>query len=148
MVPSKNSDNFTFAEALTKIGCLLKEQREAQSLSVQEISGRTKIRQCLLQAIEEGDLKQLPEPVYVLQFVKRYAEALGLRGEEFSTALPVLENPQYSPMEYQGGSAASFRFIHLYFLYAALLIAAFGGLLYLNPRSAQLKHPPRAVGAK
>lgn len=130
------------------MGCQLQERREAQSLSIQEISGRTKIQQRLLQAIEEGDLEELPEPVYIQQFVKRYAEVLGLRGDEFCSALPGLENPQPSLIQQQGSSTAPFRFIHLYLLYVALLVVAFGGLLYVNQRSAQLQHPPSTAGVK
>jgi cytoskeletal protein RodZ len=149
VVAEKCFTNQPLAEALTAIGHRLKEQREAQSISISEISGRTKIQQRLLQAIEAGDLTQLPEPVYIQRFIEHFAEALGLHPEEISRDFPVNLPPRFPDVsERRGSTRAPFRLIHLYFIYAALLVTAAAGLLYLNHYSAQPERSPTAAGVR
>lgn len=64
-----------------QIGQKLKSARESRGLSIGQIYDRTKISMANLEAIENGDLDQLPEPVYVSGFIKRYAECVGLNGQ-------------------------------------------------------------------
>lgn len=64
-----------------QIGQKLKNARENRGLSIGQIYDRTKISAANLEAIENGDIDQLPEPVYVSGFIKRYAECVGLNGQ-------------------------------------------------------------------
>src|SRR6185437_2210168 len=66
---------------LEAIGQKLKSAREAQGLSLRQIYERTKIPINHLQAIDSGLPDDLPEPVYVAGFIKRYAECIGLDGQ-------------------------------------------------------------------
>lgn len=66
---------------LEAIGQKLKAAREAQGLSLRQIYERTKIPINHLQAIDTGMPDDLPEPVYVAGFIKRYAECIGLDGQ-------------------------------------------------------------------
>jgi cytoskeletal protein RodZ len=66
---------------LEVIGQKLKSVREAQGLSLRQIYERTKIPINHLQAIDGGQTDDLPEPVYVAGFIKRYAECVGLDGQ-------------------------------------------------------------------
>jgi cytoskeleton protein RodZ len=66
---------------LETIGQKLKAAREAQGLSLRQIYERTKIPINHLQAIDTGVSDDLPEPVYVAGFIKRYAECIGLDGQ-------------------------------------------------------------------
>lgn len=66
---------------LEKIGQKLKTARESRGLSLGQIYDRTKIPTSNLEAIEAGEYEQLPEPVYVAGFIKRYAECVGLNGQ-------------------------------------------------------------------
>lgn len=66
---------------LESIGQKLKSAREAQGLSLRQIYERTKIPINHLQAIDTGMPDDLPEPVYVAGFIKRYAECIGLDGQ-------------------------------------------------------------------
>ncbi|NJL86372.1 MAG: hypothetical protein HC886_10950 [Leptolyngbyaceae cyanobacterium SM1_1_3] len=68
-------------EQLAEIGSFLKQSREQQSLSLEELASRTLIRRSLLEAIESADLEQLPEPIYIRGLLKLYASKLGLEGE-------------------------------------------------------------------
>jgi cytoskeletal protein RodZ len=66
--------------SLEQIGQKLKNARESKGLTLGQIYDKTKIPTSNLEAIEMGDTEQLPEPVYVAGFIKRYAELLGLNG--------------------------------------------------------------------
>lgn len=66
---------------LEAIGQKLKAAREAQGLSLRQIYERTKIPINHLQSIDTGAPADLPEPVYVAGFIKRYAECIGLDGQ-------------------------------------------------------------------
>lgn len=66
---------------LEAIGQKLKAAREAQGLSLRQIYERTKIPINHLQSIDTGMPDDLPEPVYVAGFIKRYAECIGLDGQ-------------------------------------------------------------------
>jgi cytoskeletal protein RodZ len=66
---------------LEAIGQKLKAAREGQGLSLRQIYERTKIPINHLQAIDSGQPDDLPEPVYVAGFIKRYAECIGLDGQ-------------------------------------------------------------------
>ena len=63
---------------LESIGQKLKSAREGQGLSLSDIYQRTKIPVNHLQSIDNGAAEDLPEPVYVSGFIRRYAECVGL----------------------------------------------------------------------
>ena len=69
---------------LKEIGELLRQERDKQGLSLDDIIQKTKISRANLQAIEKGDHEALPHPVYAKGFVKNYAHFLGLDVEEIS----------------------------------------------------------------
>jgi cytoskeleton protein RodZ len=69
---------------LDQIGQKLKAAREGQGLSLSQIYERTKIPTNHLQSIDEGWADDLPEPVYVAGFIKRYADCVGLNGQSLS----------------------------------------------------------------
>lgn len=74
---------------LAQIGVFLRENREKQSKSLEDIAIRTYIRPQLLNGIESGDPDLLPEPIFVQGFIRRYAENLGLDGKDLSTQFSV-----------------------------------------------------------
>lgn len=59
----------------------LKELRESQEITLQQIHNRTRIDIKYLQAIEECNFEIMPE-VYMKAFLKEYGQALGLDSEE------------------------------------------------------------------
>jgi cytoskeletal protein RodZ len=59
-------------------GAQLRQARESRGLSLDEVSSRTRVQRRYLQALEEGTVDKLPEPVYARGFLKRYADFLGL----------------------------------------------------------------------
>jgi cytoskeletal protein RodZ len=114
---------------LAEMGAYLRQVRESQSMTLEQVAAKTMIRVSLLQAIEEGQLYKLPEPIYVQGFLLRYAEVLGLNGVEFAKTFPIISTWRkqkiaqwyYLPMP-------KFRPIHLYLIYILLIMGAVKGL--------------------
>ena len=86
------------------LGNTLRDERERQKLSVNDIEQGTSIRALYIEAIENGEYDKLPGEVYTRGFIKIYAKFLGLDGDEFSKQFtaevhgapspsPVNENP-------------------------------------------------------
>lgn len=123
-------------ERLMQIGAYLRHVREEEVLSLEEVSARTLIQPRLLKAIEEGKLHQLPEPVYVQGFIRRYAEALGLEGAEFAEAFPAERSLQIAQSSWKDSPAAQLRPLHLYIAYVALIMASVSLLSFIVGRSA------------
>ncbi|MGD1899505.1 MAG: RodZ domain-containing protein [Phormidesmis sp.] len=78
---------------LAQIGAFLRENREKQGKSLEDIAIHTYIRPQLLSGIETGDPDLLPEPIFVQGFIRRYAENLGLKGLELSQQFTVNSIP-------------------------------------------------------
>ena len=69
------------------IGTLLKGQREAKNISLEDIAQKTKININILKSLEQNDLEKLPNRTYVRGFVTNYARAVGLDVEEAKSTL-------------------------------------------------------------
>ncbi len=74
----------TQIEQLQNIGAYLSQVRQQQGLSLEVLANQIFIRPALLQALESGQGAELPEPVFIQGFIRRYAEALGLDGQAIS----------------------------------------------------------------
>lgn len=83
-------------DKLVQIADYLRAEREKQGISLEEIAIKTFIPQRLLQALDEGHIERLPEPVFVQGFIRRYADSLGLDGTELAKTFPV-EAPPTDP---------------------------------------------------
>lgn len=132
------------AQKLTEIGAHLREARQAQETSLEEISAQTMIPARLLSAIEEGRLENLPEAIYTRGFIRRFGDAVGLNGanlaDVFSGNLsqeqlqPEAKSKQRQPR--MGGIRGGLRPVHLYILYIVLICSAGLGLAYMTNPSA------------
>jgi len=78
---------------LAQIGAYLRDNREKQGKSLEDIAIRTYIRPQLLNGIETGDPELLPEPIFVQGFIRRYAEALEINGKELAQQFTVNSIP-------------------------------------------------------
>lgn len=83
----------TQTEQLKAIGTRLSEERQKKSISLEEIAAKTYIPLRLLGAIEAGRLDQLPEPVFIQGFIRRFADAIGLDGSAISKEFIVTPAP-------------------------------------------------------
>lgn len=113
---------------LAEMGAYLRQVRESQSMTLEQVAAKTMIRVTLLQAIEEGQLYKLPEPIYVQGFLLRFAEALGLNGVEFAQSFPIISTWRKQKIAQWYLPMPKFRPIHLYLIYILLIMGAVKGL--------------------
>lgn len=65
----------------TKLGTVLRTAREARFIDLARVERDTKIRVRYLSALERGDYRDLPEPIYTRGFLRNYGLYLGLDPE-------------------------------------------------------------------
>lgn len=121
---------------LAQLGSDLRSLREERRLTLSQMAELTKIQPRSLAAIEDGNLHQLPEPVYIRGFIKRYAEELGLDGEQYAREFPMGLTEQ-DGHNWKSSPAAQLRPVHLYVAYILLIVTAVSGLSHLLSRSSQ-----------
>ena len=68
-------------------GQRLREAREAQKLSIEDIAAQTRIPTRHLASLEAGEWDKLPAPTYSIGFAKNYAAAVGLDRNEIGEQL-------------------------------------------------------------
>ncbi len=86
---------------LEEIAAALRRRREERGISLADAQTATRIRTKYLQALEEGNVAALPEPVYVRGFLRAYADYLGLDGHS------LVESFDHWRRETGGASGAS-----------------------------------------
>lgn len=115
-------------QILEQIGTKLRELREDHHRSIDDMSAQTQIQPRLIQAIEEGHLEMLPEPVYVKGMIKRYATSLGLDGTALSQQVPTWEKDVASFEHVTKLQATSFNYparvkpLHAYLAYTLIIV--------------------------
>jgi cytoskeletal protein RodZ len=124
------------AEHLAEIGAVLRQHRESQGLTLEQVESTTKIQKRQLLAIESGQIDRLPEPVYIRAFITRFAEAIGLSGSELAHQYPVQRGDSQSHNIYLRTLAlGQLRPIHLYALYVCVILSAVSSLSSILERS-------------
>lgn len=83
---------------MVRVGDRLKEEREHQGRTLEDVARATKIRLQFLRGIEEGDYTGLPSSAYIQGFVKNYIDYLGLPQKE----LMALFRREFDEQEYRG----------------------------------------------
>lgn len=63
-------------------GRYLSQQRELRGMSREEVSRATKIPPTLVTALELGQVERLPARVFVLNYIRAYAQVIGLSADE------------------------------------------------------------------
>ena len=124
------------AVRLKELGYQLQQFRQKQRISLEVVAKKTLIPVRLLAAIETGNIEQLPEPVYVQGFIRRYADAIGIDGVELANAFPAQTDLKAPKASWRGTVQAQLRPLHLYLIYMVLVIGAVSGLSYLLNRSS------------
>lgn len=130
------------AKKLAELGDRLCASRQERALSLEEMVVLTKIPQKLLQAIEQGQLDDLPEPVYLKGLIRQFADALDFNGVDFASSFPLGDQPVSSrttkkklsksvlrPLQTQ--SMTLLRPVHLYFLYIFVIVCSVSGLSHV-----------------
>lgn len=139
--PEQQSQNIIEQEQKTqllKLGQQLQQARINRSLSIYDLQRQTLISAHAIEALETGNLQQLPEDIYVRGFIRRLGDVLGLDGNNMADSLPKLDPIQsltpswYHPQE---TSTIKIQPIHLYMGYAAIMAGAVGGMALLSHQS-------------
>ncbi|MFQ5901321.1 MAG: helix-turn-helix domain-containing protein, partial [Thermodesulfobacteriota bacterium] len=63
---------------MESLGNYLKRERELREITLSEIAKETRVRQDLLEAIEEEEFDSLPAPAFVKGFLRAYSKYVGL----------------------------------------------------------------------
>ncbi len=140
-------------EILEQIGSKLRQLREQQHLSIEDISARTQIQPRLVQAIEEGHIEMLPESIYVKGMVKRYGNSLGLDGTAISQQVLTWEPAAatFEPvtrLQTTGFNSPLQQIepLHIYFGYVLAIVGISAATSYLlNNHNAIAPPAPTAV---
>ena len=93
--------------AVSMIGDTLRQERERQELTVQDVEHGTSIRSIYIEALENGDYDKLPGVVYAKGFVKNYANFLNLDGDALSKEFVAEVSPPPPVVETVEGEAAA-----------------------------------------
>jgi len=105
------------ADILSEIGAQLKQARETQHIPLHRITSTTLIAERHLKAIEDGDLDQLPEPIYVQGFIRKYGQALGM--QELAEDFPLSHQSDSKPL--LTVPKLELRSFHLYAIYLGVI---------------------------
>ncbi len=83
-LPPRSTDDWritpdvTMGELETKIGALLKLERERQNIRLEDLAESLRVSLDSLKHLESGSVDKLPSEVYFNLFAKSYAEAIGI----------------------------------------------------------------------
>ncbi|MFK0734950.1 MAG: helix-turn-helix domain-containing protein [Gloeotrichia echinulata GP01] len=124
------------SEKLAQMGAQLWASRQEQGLSLEEMVVMTRIPRRLLQAIEEGNLNDLPEPIYIQGLIRQFSDALGFNGAEFASNFPIAYERVNLPTTWKTQSISQLRPLHLYLLYIFLIVCSVSGLSQLLNNAA------------
>lgn len=115
----------------TEFGRYLSRQRELRGLSRDEITRVTKIPPTLLEALEEGEVERLPGRVFVLRYVRAYAEVIGLEPNETVLRYEEVEPSSSEPAPTPRPALTTSRARRPWASRALLLLAAVGAMLLI-----------------
>lgn len=76
----------------TRPGARLRHERESRGLTIEQVSGKTRIRERIIDAIERDDTDGIA-PVYLRGYVKAYAAGLGLDPADFEAETRATAGP-------------------------------------------------------
>ena len=124
------------AEKLTEMGAQLRTCREEKGFSLDEIVAMTRISRRLLQAIEQANLAELPEPIYTQGLIREFANVLGFNGAEFASTYPLGSSKITINSPWVVRPIGQLSSVHLYLIYIFLILFSISGLsTFLNTAS-------------
>jgi flagellar hook assembly protein FlgD/transcriptional regulator with XRE-family HTH domain len=123
---------------VSKLGEQLRAQRERKNITLEQAAGDTRIREKFLKALEDGDYRTLPGPVYTRGFLRNYAEYLDLETDELLTLYHHESGRPAEPVQtrtfkpYRPIARRNLVFRPVIFLPVIILagVALFGGYIY------------------
>src|SRR5258706_11125459 len=119
--------------AMDSVGQYLRRRREQQQMSVEEVARATRVPMDSVSRIEADQFDELPGEVFVRGFLKSYARAVGVPGEEvlarytasrrvaWVTPLPIT-SPQKTTRGRRFGVAVAFVLLLILFTLALSIV--------------------------
>jgi cytoskeleton protein RodZ len=125
-------------ERCRQIGSAIAAERAAKGLSLEQMYTRTLVPTYHIQALEAGNVDELPEDVYLRSFIRQLGNALGLNGIALAASLPEAKMSVVPSWYRDSGSRKPVQITstHLYLGYTALLAGTIGGLSWMSHQSA------------
>jgi len=132
----KLSGSFTLGERLARL-------RQESNFSLEEIEEKLGIQKKYLEALEKSEYDRLPGEVYIIGFLKKYAEFLQVN-PEMVTSLYYKEHPILASVKKkeQPSQAKPSLITPFSIRYAIIIIIAIGLLLYLGLQIKSIFAPP------
>lgn len=90
-----------------EVGALLKRERERLGISLRDVMDATKISRRNLMALEDGQVKALPHPVYLKGYVRNIAKMVGLDADELAKVVDRQYDHETAKYLAQAATAAS-----------------------------------------
>jgi len=122
---------------MPSLGEELKQQRELRDISLREISNSTKISVRILEAIENNNYKILPGGVFNRNFIRAYAEFIGLDPENTVRKYQQQSDPDGNHSDTSSGNVDLAliatprpRRHHMFFYVATVLVLVAAALVY------------------
>ncbi len=85
---------------LKELGSRIQTARQAKGMSIEDVALKLKVHRHTLRSIEEGNLEDMPEPVYARSFTRAYAAYVGIAPEVVQEAVdqvfPLEKTPEYT----------------------------------------------------
>lgn len=132
---SETAQRNSASAPIVRLGGELRTRRQSLGWELPELSHSLRIRQTYLEAIEGGRMSELPGMTYALGFVRAYASALGLNGEQIAGRFraesadadirPALTFP--APVPQRGVPAGALMLVGL-----LILCATYAGWYYVS----------------
>lgn len=117
--------------AAESFGRYLARERELRGVSLEQIADQTRIGTSNLRALEQDDASRLPARVFVLGYIRAYAQAIGLNPDEAVLRYEeLLQKSQPAVSEAEARRPRRRRIAAL--LVAAVLLAAVAGAWLLT----------------
>lgn len=125
-------------ERLQEIGQQIQAARLAKSITISQLNVKTAILSSKIEAIENGCLDKLPEPIYVQGYIRRLGNAVGLDGDRLANyflnhpehTIKAIETNEDKNPETNNNKTRKIYLssIHLFWLYISLIASALGWL--------------------
>lgn len=127
------------------LGSYLRQERERQQVSLQEIAAATKIQLKFLEALEHDAYDQLPAPPFIVGFLRAYAQYVALDSEIVLTAYRSLHRapapPEVAPRPVPTSIASSQR---RQLIRLGVFLVVFGLITSLVLHELQREQPTRS----
>ena len=127
-----------------ELGAKLRQYREKKGLSVGEVSERLKLPARQIDALENGEYVNLPEPVFVRGFLRSYGRFLDVEEETLNAALSHI-SPQdkvhhAGQSKFNLGNNAAPKKSFPFWIVGLLLVACLGYGVYMWQAKSQQEH--------